>query len=93
MARFPNIFSLQATFNCRRTEMEPDIRERLWSVLSTRTRIGDLALTDRLFLEEKDLVIIGGGVAGYVAAIKAGQEGLKVRVETWQQTRVHKDDL
>ena len=29
-------------------------------------------------LEEKDLVIIGGGVAGYVAAIKAGQAGLKV---------------
>ena len=29
--------------------------------------------------EEKDLIIIGGGVAGYVAAIKAGQEGLKVR--------------
>merc|ERR1712169_111018 len=28
--------------------------------------------------EEKDLVIIGGGVAGYVAAIKAGQEGLNV---------------
>ncbi|ATY64764.1 dihydrolipoyl dehydrogenase [Cordyceps militaris] len=28
--------------------------------------------------EDKDLVIIGGGVAGYVAAIKAGQEGLKV---------------
>ncbi|KAG9250146.1 dihydrolipoyl dehydrogenase precursor [Emericellopsis atlantica] len=28
--------------------------------------------------EEKDLVIIGGGVAGYVAAIKAGQEGLSV---------------
>ncbi|KAI4205265.1 MAG: hypothetical protein LQ350_000587 [Teloschistes chrysophthalmus] len=27
---------------------------------------------------EHDLVIIGGGVAGYVAAIKAGQEGLKV---------------
>lgn len=26
---------------------------------------------------EHDLVIIGGGVAGYVAAIKAGQEGLK----------------
>lgn len=25
------------------------------------------------------MVIIGGGVAGYVAAIKAGQEGLKVR--------------
>lgn len=30
------------------------------------------------FAEEKDLVIIGGGVAGYVAAIKAGQEGMKV---------------
>lgn len=28
---------------------------------------------------EHDVVIIGGGVAGYVAAIKAGQEGLKVR--------------
>merc|ERR1712000_708897 len=28
--------------------------------------------------EEKDLVIIGGGVAGYVGAIKAGQEGMKV---------------
>ena len=28
--------------------------------------------------KEHDLVIIGGGVAGYVAAIKAGQEGLKV---------------
>ncbi|PGH01443.1 dihydrolipoyl dehydrogenase [Blastomyces parvus] len=27
--------------------------------------------------DEHDLVIIGGGVAGYVAAIKAGQEGLK----------------
>jgi succinate dehydrogenase/fumarate reductase flavoprotein subunit len=25
------------------------------------------------------LLIIGGGVAGYVAAIKAGQEGMKVR--------------
>jgi NADPH-dependent 2,4-dienoyl-CoA reductase/sulfur reductase-like enzyme len=30
--------------------------------------------------DEKDLVIIGGGVAGYVAAIKAGQEGMKVSV-------------
>lgn len=32
--------------------------------------------------EAKDLVIIGGGVAGYVAAIKAGQEGLKVSSTT-----------
>lgn len=38
-------------------------------------------LTGRALLEEKDLVIIGGGVAGYVAAIKAGQEGLKVRMK------------
>ena len=36
-------------------------------------------LTVDVPVEEKDLVIIGGGVAGYVAAIKAGQEGLKVR--------------
>jgi len=28
--------------------------------------------------EEKDVIVIGGGPAGYVAAIKAGQEGLKV---------------
>jgi dihydrolipoamide dehydrogenase len=27
---------------------------------------------------EYDVVFIGGGVAGYVGAIKAGQEGLKV---------------
>jgi len=32
------------------------------------------------YLAEHDLVVIGGGVAGYVAAIKAGQEGLKVRI-------------
>jgi hypothetical protein len=32
-----------------------------------------------LYTEEKDVVIIGGDVAGYVAAIKAGQAGLKVR--------------
>jgi heterodisulfide reductase subunit A-like polyferredoxin len=29
--------------------------------------------------EDYDVVLIGGGVAGYVAAIKAGQEGMKVR--------------
>ncbi|MCJ1330986.1 dihydrolipoamide dehydrogenase precursor [Thelotrema lepadinum] len=28
--------------------------------------------------QEHDLIIIGGGVAGYVGAIKAGQEGMKV---------------
>ena len=31
-----------------------------------------------MIIEEHDLVIIGGGVAGYVGAIKAGQEGMKV---------------
>lgn len=35
-----------------------------------------------VWIEEKDLIIIGGGVAGYVAAIKAGQEGLKVQHST-----------
>lgn len=34
-------------------------------------------------VEEKDLVIIGGGVAGYVAAIKAGQSGLKVHYHSY----------
>lgn len=40
-----------------------------------------LAIGARLTVcaEARDLVVIGGGVAGYVAAIKAGQEGLKVR--------------
>ena len=33
--------------------------------------------------EDKDLVIIGGGVAGYVAAIKAGQAGMKVSQTVW----------
>ena len=30
--------------------------------------------------KEYDILFIGGGVAGYVGAIKAGQEGLKVRI-------------
>ena len=45
--------------------------------------IYNTAKTDGFFCivtEEKDLVVIGGGVAGYVAAIKAGQEGMKVRM-------------
>ena len=37
-------------------------------------------LPDWSFAEEHDLVIIGGGVAGYVSAIKAGQEGMKARL-------------
>jgi thioredoxin reductase len=34
-------------------------------------------------------VIIGGGVAGYVAAIKAGQEGLKARNTALQPPTAH----
>lgn len=48
-----------------------------WSVRSILNFIRIAKLT--LYLEQRDLVIIGGGVAGYVAAIKAGQAGLKVR--------------
>jgi NADPH-dependent 2,4-dienoyl-CoA reductase/sulfur reductase-like enzyme len=43
--------------------------------------------------EEKDLVIIGGGVAGYVAAIKAGQEGLKVRPRARKHTRARGENI
>jgi anaerobic glycerol-3-phosphate dehydrogenase len=32
------------------------------------------------YIIEQDVVIIGGGPGGYVAAIKAAQLGLKVRV-------------
>jgi dihydrolipoamide dehydrogenase len=40
---------------------------------------GRIAIGSDKSTEQKDLVIIGGGVAGYVAAIKGAQEGLKVR--------------
>jgi NADPH-dependent 2,4-dienoyl-CoA reductase/sulfur reductase-like enzyme len=43
--------------------------------------------------EEKDLVIIGGGVAGYVAAIKAGQEGLKVRLRAREYTKTREEHI
>ena len=46
-------------------------------LLHLANALGMISYAD-LFEEEKDLVIIGGGVAGYVAAIKAGQAGLKV---------------
>ncbi|PHH79419.1 hypothetical protein CDD80_4872 [Ophiocordyceps camponoti-rufipedis] len=55
--------------------MESRLCYSLWSVRSPRP--GRAPLT-YMAAEEKDLVIIGGGVAGYVAAIKAGQEGMKV---------------
>ena len=36
-------------------------------------------------------MIVGGGVAGYVAAIKAGQEGLKVRHDQEHKTMRNAD--
>jgi thioredoxin reductase len=39
------------------------------------------------FTEDYDVVLIGGGVAGYVAAIKAGQEGMKVGISARSQLR------
>lgn len=51
------------------------MRRNLVSRIDAERRIGRVANPSA---EEKDLVIIGGGVAGYVAAIKAGQAGLKV---------------
>jgi NADPH-dependent 2,4-dienoyl-CoA reductase/sulfur reductase-like enzyme len=59
------------------------LRDRDWygyiALISTASRRASRNADLKLCAEEKDLVIIGGGVAGYVAAIKAGQEGLKVR--------------
>ncbi|KAJ5893562.1 Dihydrolipoyl dehydrogenase [Penicillium taxi] len=40
-----------------------------WKLLVSHSLVG--------YICDHDVVIIGGGVAGYVAAIKAGQEGLK----------------
>jgi heterodisulfide reductase subunit A-like polyferredoxin len=53
------------------------MRRKLVSRIATEHRFG--APADHS-TEEKDLVIIGGGVAGYVAAIKAGQAGMKVSI-------------
>lgn len=65
--------------------MESRFRFRVWCVLLSLRSLHLLSCAlyrpsraDR-DAEEKDLIIIGGGVAGYVAAIKAGQEGMKVR--------------
>ncbi|KAK4041001.1 hypothetical protein C8A01DRAFT_45727 [Parachaetomium inaequale] len=52
-------------------EAAPELARGLQYFLKKVIRKSDLA-------ESRDLVIIGGGVAGYVAAIKAGQEGMKV---------------
>jgi pyruvate/2-oxoglutarate dehydrogenase complex dihydrolipoamide dehydrogenase (E3) component len=51
------------------------MRRKLVSRIAVKTGTGTFA---DCWTEDKDLVIIGGGVAGYVAAIKAGQAGMKV---------------
>ena len=51
------------------------MRRKLVSRIAAKTGTGTFA---DCWTEDKDLVIIGGGVAGYVAAIKAGQAGMKV---------------
>jgi dihydrolipoamide dehydrogenase len=51
------------------------MRRKLVSRIAIKTGTGTFA---DCWTEDKDLVIIGGGVAGYVAAIKAGQAGMKV---------------
>ena len=51
------------------------MRRKLVSRIAVKT--GTVTFAD-CWTEDKDLVIIGGGVAGYVAAIKAGQAGMKV---------------
>lgn len=62
--------------------LQPWHGHQLWCVLPIPRAIPAVARVSTaaadISTEEKDLIIIGGGVAGYVAAIKAGQEGLKV---------------
>ncbi|KAI9722864.1 MAG: dihydrolipoamide dehydrogenase precursor [Chrysothrix sp. TS-e1954] len=75
--------SLLGTCSKQRTLTLASVRPVTHSTASSRPSIAPL-LPSRIRrsyateAEEKDLVIIGGGVGGYVAAIKAGQEGLKV---------------
>jgi NADPH-dependent 2,4-dienoyl-CoA reductase/sulfur reductase-like enzyme len=59
-----------------RTGYDEDLRPKQVRRIVAKSRTGAEA---NRWTEEKDLVIVGGGVAGYVAAIKAGQAGLKVR--------------
>ena len=60
-------------------QVTTQLRNRIWYAALRRDEGGQLGTCADCWTEEKDLVIIGGGVAGYVAAIKAGQAGLKVR--------------
>ncbi|KAF2859499.1 mitochondrial putative Dihydrolipoyl dehydrogenase [Piedraia hortae CBS 480.64] len=61
--------------------MIPRSSARFASLQTIRTYPATRTLANRFYAtssEQKDLLVIGGGVAGYVAAIKAGQAGLKV---------------
>ena len=57
----------------------PRYRSRGYATEAGKLPIGlfSAAFADKLLEEQSDVVIIGGGVAGYVAAIRAGQAGLK----------------
>jgi NADPH-dependent 2,4-dienoyl-CoA reductase/sulfur reductase-like enzyme len=68
------------------------LRDRDWYGLSVESIPVDGRQAD-VCAEEKDLVIIGGGVAGYVAAIKAGQEGLKVRSRARKYIQERGEDI
>ena len=71
--------------------MEENIRFRGWYAhdpICVPHKLRDFDALTIAVSEEKDLVIIGGGVAGYVAAIKAGQEGMKVNRDTCVLPRV-----
>jgi hypothetical protein len=65
-----------------RTDYDEAMRQRQVSHIESS---GQTRARANRGIEEKDLVIIGGGVAGYVAAIKAGQAGLKVSWSTSQE--------
>ncbi|PHH70656.1 hypothetical protein CDD83_5367 [Cordyceps sp. RAO-2017] len=62
----------------RRGSLGPTAHSQLLSLTAFSIKKWSRSRSFATASEEKDLVIIGGGVAGYVAAIKAGQEGLKV---------------
>jgi heterodisulfide reductase subunit A-like polyferredoxin len=66
------------------------MRRKLVSRIAVKT--GTVTFAD-CWTEDKDLVIIGGGVAGYVAAIKAGQAGMKVSEHQPRDSMVGRADM
>ncbi len=53
---------------------------RIYASLHASIRTAELRIAGRIGLAKYDLVIIGSGPGGYVAAIRAAQWGLKVAV-------------